>query len=159
MLSTAPVVKIGHLRLLTHAAQATHHIDWAACTQARALAFTSYEAVHQKCELVDWVVVDVFALGMILLDLATSSQLPDGKLSQQLCSHEVALGGAAFVLAPLSQSGCALPVSESLSLTFSHYLTHTVLKPSPVIMFSIYLIVYSLNQHNETCSMILFSAQ
>ena len=77
MLSTAPVVKIGHLRLLTHAAQATHHIDWAACTQARALAFTSYEAVHQKCELVDWVVVDVFALGMILLDLATSSQLPD----------------------------------------------------------------------------------
>ena len=113
MLSTAPVVKIGHLRLLTHAAQATHHIDWAACTQARALAFASYEAVHQKCELVDWVAADVFALGMILLDLATSSQLPDVVNSDW---RSIRLAEALPVLRP------------SLSPQFCSFIQHLLLR-------------------------------
>lgn len=73
-----PTVKIGHLRLLARYSNLTEalEVDWTHAAQARAVPYVSIEALRPGMPAQQWPLCDMFALGMVLFDLATAHSLP-----------------------------------------------------------------------------------
>lgn len=71
-------VKIGHLRLIDsfHKKEAMTEIDWVHPSQSRAVPYASADAVSSDLAHAKWPGCDVFAMGMVMLDLSSDSTLP-----------------------------------------------------------------------------------